>query len=176
MRLLFLTNDKYLYRKAELELSGKAQLSSDASIPFDLALVDLRTHSAEGLHRAVTVSAGDQESDLKLPLRRGELLSVIGGSGGARLSLLPESKSAVLDGRTVKLTSHEYSLLSVLISGKGEFISRERIASEVWDDAGDGLINVYVHYLREKLETVDEKIIISSRKLGYKINKAYLEV
>ena len=176
MRLLFLTEDKYLYRKAELELSGKAQLSSDPSLPFDLAIVDIRTHSAEGLHCAVTVADGDKNSNLKLPLRRGELLSVIDGRGGARLSLLPESKSAIIDGRTVKLTSHEYSLLSVLISGKGDFISRERIASEVWDDAGDGLINVYVHYLREKLETVDEKIIISSRKLGYKINKVYLEV
>jgi hypothetical protein len=179
MRLLFLTNDKYLYRKAELELKDKARLSSDASLPFDIALVDLRTHSADGIDNALTVSDGRDDADLYLPLKRGALLSVIGNAGNserARLSILPESKAAILDGRTVKLTSHEYALLSVLMSGNGEFISRERISDEVWGDAGDGLINIYIHYLREKLETLDEKIIISSRKLGYKINKAYLEV
>jgi DNA-binding response OmpR family regulator len=35
------------------------------------------------------------------------------------------------------------------------------------------VLNVYVHYLREKLED-GKKIIISSRKLGYKIDERYL--
>ena len=177
MRILFLTDDKYLYRKAELELNGKAEITADSHHPFDLAIVDTRTRSAENHPQALTISDKDGNGDFKLPLKRGELLSIIGMKRRSkRLSLLPNTKSALLDGVTIKLTSHEYSLLSILISGGGEFIPRERISKEVWEDAGDGLINIYVHYLREKLETNDEKIIISSRKLGYKINKIYLEV
>ena len=41
--------------------------------------------------------------------------------------------------------------------------------------ADEGVLNVYVHYLREKLERGGEKIIISSRGLGYKIDEKYLQ-
>ena len=34
-------------------------------------------------------------------------------------------------------------------------------------------MNVYVHYLREKLEYNGEKVIISSRKNGYKIDERF---
>ena len=35
-------------------------------------------------------------------------------------------------------------------------------------------MNVYIHYLREKLEADGEKIILSSRSHGYKIDEKYL--
>ena len=49
------------------------------------------------------------------------------------------------------------------------------LTSEGGDDADGGILNVYVHYLREKLEKRGEKIIISSRKSGYKIDEKYLK-
>ena len=52
---------------------------------------------------------------------------------------------------------------------------REEILSTVWGgEADSGVINVYIHYLREKLEVCGEKIILSSRKCGYKIDEKYL--
>ena len=36
------------------------------------------------------------------------------------------------------------------------------------------MINVYIHYLREKLELCGEKIIIASREAGYRIDKRFL--
>ena len=46
----------------------------------------------------------------------------------------------------------------------------------VWGDGADGgVLNVYIHYLREKLEAGGEKIILSSRKQGYKIVEKYLK-
>ena len=46
---------------------------------------------------------------------------------------------------------------------------------DVWgDECEGGVLNVYIHYLREKLETEGEKIIFSTRKMGYKIDKKYL--
>ena len=64
--------------------------------------------------------------------------------------------------------------MHLLCSADGEFVSREEILHSVWSgDADPGIINVYVHYLREKLED-GEKIIVSSRKNGYKIDGRYL--
>ena len=59
------------------------------------------------------------------------------------------------------------------IEAQGGFVSREEILREIWDNCADaGVINVYVHYLREKIEH-GEKIIISSRNNGYKIDEKY---
>ena len=65
--------------------------------------------------------------------------------------------------------------MSVIYGAGGEFISREEILERVWKNSADsGVINVYVHYLREKLERHGEKIILSSRKGGYRIDEKYL--
>ena len=54
-------------------------------------------------------------------------------------------------------------------------LSREEILNAVWNNEADsGVINVYIHYLREKLELDGEKIILSSRKLGYAIDERFI--
>ena len=81
----------------------------------------------------------------------------------------------MLRGEVIKLTEVEHALFLALMKRGGEFASREDILREVWgSEADEGIINVYVHYLREKLEKSGEKIIVSSRKLGYKIDGKYL--
>ncbi|MBQ2793401.1 MAG: winged helix-turn-helix transcriptional regulator [Clostridia bacterium] len=94
-------------------------------------------------------------------------------SDTGRLVLLENERAARLDGVTVRLTDVEYRLLRVLLSVPvGEYVSKQKIVAEVWGEGVDGgVVNVYVHYLREKLEKNGEKIIISSRNLGYKINE-----
>ena len=82
---------------------------------------------------------------------------------------------AYLDGKEIKLTEVEASLLGRLISASGEFVSRGELLRGVWGDSADGgVLNVYIHYLREKLEVCGEKIILSSRSAGYGIDKKYL--
>ena len=175
MRILFLTADKYLYRKVELELLGTAELIKDPDEIHDVAIVDERAFRYDG--SAKTIKLSDSAStELSLPLRRGAVTAAIFSSDSrARLKLLEGKKAVILDGEEIKLTGHEYALLSLLVSGKGNYVSRQDIGEKVWQKAGDGLINIYVHYLREKLERGDERVIISSRKLGYKINESFLE-
>ena len=58
---------------------------------------------------------------------------------------------------------------------RGEYVSREELLSRIWQNKTDkGILNVYIHYLREKLEKGGERIIISSRNLGYKINEVFI--
>ncbi len=177
MKILMLTSDEFLYKKVYLELFGIHSLTDDSSIR-DASVLIYDCESGIPLPdfcgKIIKLSRYKNDGAYLLPLHIGRLEKLISGTDMPRLSLSPDGKYAVLDGKAVKLTSHEYALLSLLICGGKSYTSREKIASEVWDNAKDGLINIYIHYLREKLESGGEKIIISSRKLGYKINEKYL--
>lgn len=172
------TDDKFLYRLIELELSDTFSVSPySEGAAADVLIIDddaKESPKPAGV-RTLRLSRSEKDGVYKLPFPRGSLLAALTlPHGEPRLSLLPDEKAAMLDGRRIKLTAHEYGLLSVLISRGGDFISREEISRAVWGEASDGLINIYVHYLREKLETEGEKIIISSRSRGYSINEKYL--
>lgn len=176
MKIALLTNDKYLEMQFSLELGDKAEISREIFADTDLALYDCESSlplpSFDG--RVIKLSRNPSGNELELPLPYGTLESLICQTGGARLTVFKDSHSCSLDGRIIKLTSVEHKLLSLLADGGGELVSREEISKKVWGGAADGLINIYVHYLREKLERGGERIIVSSRKGGYAVNKSYL--
>jgi two-component system OmpR family response regulator len=61
-----------------------------------------------------------------------------------------------------------------LVNARGAAVSREVILDRVWHgDADGGIVNVYIHYLREKLETEGERIILASRGRGYSLTEKY---
>ena len=92
-----------------------------------------------------------------------------------RLEVTPALRLVSLDGEKIALTELELKLLTAIMSGNGSFVSRERLLEVVWENKKDvGIVNVYVHYLREKLEKNGEKIILSSRGEGYKISERYV--
>ncbi len=177
MKIIILTSDIFLYKKAELELYGIHEITSDISSPDASVLIydcDSGIPLPNFQGKLLKLSRKSLPDAYSLPLPLGKLKSLVSGEDSPRLTLSKDRKSALLDGKNIKLTAHEYALLSLLISGGSEYTSREKISKEIWDNAADGLINIYIHYLREKLEHTGEKIIISSRKLGYKINDNYL--
>lgn len=176
MRVCVITDDAYLMRKVELELSAIATVGCDAkSCDFLIYDCDGRKEMPEFSGKIIKLSRSGAEDAEALPIARGRLEELIKSDTAASISLYESDKSVMFKGRKIKLTSHEYSLLSLLLSRDG-YTSRETIAKEVWGEATDGLINIYIHYLREKLEADGDKVIISSRKYGYKINEKYLEV
>ena len=73
--------------------------------------------------------------------------------------------------RPVALTAREYQLLLLLLERKGTVVSREQILSHVWNDqqgAASNVIEVYVRYLRQKLEDGGERRLIHTvRGVGY---------
>jgi DNA-binding response OmpR family regulator len=73
--------------------------------------------------------------------------------------------------REIALTAREYQLLLLLIRRAGEVVVRERILREIWDDqpgAASNVIEVYVRYLRQKLEEDGERRLIHTvRGQGY---------
>lgn len=73
--------------------------------------------------------------------------------------------------RLIELTTKEFDLLDYLLSHPRQVITRDRILEEVWryDFIGDSnIIEVYIRYLRLKLEANNEKRILQTvRGIGY---------
>ena len=73
--------------------------------------------------------------------------------------------------RPIALTAREYSLLLLLLEQRGTVVSRDRILREVWNDeqgSSSNVIEVYVRYLRQKLEESGEaRLIHTIRGRGY---------
>ncbi len=71
----------------------------------------------------------------------------------------------------VKLTVKEYDLLLYLLSHREQVISRKDILFAVWGDhwvGDDNLLDVYIRYLRKKLERPDiEPLIHTVRGVGF---------
>jgi len=73
--------------------------------------------------------------------------------------------------RPVGLTAREYQLLMLLLERKGTVVSRDLILRQVWNDdqaTTSNVIEVYVRYLRQKLEEGGERRLIHTiRGQGY---------
>jgi DNA-binding response OmpR family regulator len=58
-------------------------------------------------------------------------------------------------GRAIQLTAKEFSLLEYLLLHQGECVSRSELLAEVWqmpDETGTNVVDVYVNYVRRKVE------------------------
>ncbi|QJB37043.1 response regulator transcription factor [Chitinophaga oryzae] len=90
----------------------------------------------------------------------------------ADLRLDTTSKTASREGQEITLTAKEYALLELLLKNTGKVLSRALIAEAVWGlefDTGTNTIDVYVNYLRNKIEKgfSGEKLIHTVVGMGY---------
>ena len=73
--------------------------------------------------------------------------------------------------RKIDLSAREYSILEALIRNAGTVMTREKIESSVWNydyEGGTNVIDVYIRYLRKKIdEGYDKKLIHTVRGAGY---------
>ena len=169
------TNDSFLFQKILLDAPEWAEvIRGESGVFADIRLVDVDTvKDAAGEFLSMS-RVGD--ADIALPFPLGAITDILSedNEGAELLTLSDGERSAYLRGERIKLTELEYALLGRLMSARGEYTSKEDILRDVWNNEADaGIINVYIHYLREKLEKRGEKIILSSRKCGYKIDEKY---
>ena len=78
-------------------------------------------------------------------------------------------------GKVIPLTSKEFSLLEYLLRNKGRPLSLDEIIGHVWDYDADVLPNtveVYIRYLRQKIDDpFDKPIIHTARGFGYSVKE-----
>ena len=89
------------------------------------------------------------------------------------LTLNLETHKATLNDSTIDLTKREFELLRFLMENNGEIVSRPQILKSVWGydfEPGTKLVEVYIRYLRKKLDSPDTPSIIESlRGIGYRL-------
>ncbi|MEO0375046.1 Response regulator MprA [Acaryochloris thomasi RCC1774] len=87
------------------------------------------------------------------------------------LTLNQRTREIYRGDRSIELTAKEFDLLVYLMRHPRQVLTRDRILEEVWgyDFMGDSnIIEVYIRYLRLKLEENDEKRMIQTvRGVGY---------
>ena len=84
--------------------------------------------------------------------------------------------AATRGGRDLELTNRELELLAVLLRHPGEVLSRRALHEEVWGytfDPGTNVADVFVGYLRRKLEAGGEpRILHTVRGVGFVLRPA----
>jgi DNA-binding response OmpR family regulator len=87
------------------------------------------------------------------------------------ISINFKSKLIYLDEKPVTLTSTEFRLLEFFVRNKNRVLSRMEILEKVWGvdfNMGTNVVDVYVNYLRKKLNTnPDKKLIQTVVGMGY---------
>lgn len=87
------------------------------------------------------------------------------------IELDPASGRALRAGRNLALSAREFSLLRVFLSNPRRIMTRSRLYESVWNNEYDGMSNVldvYVNYLRNKLEDAGgSRVIHAVRGRGY---------
>jgi len=80
-------------------------------------------------------------------------------------------KEVFRNNKEIKLTSREFRLLEYLLRNKNRVVSRIDILENVWEidfDLGTNVIDVYINYLRKKIENAkSSKIIKTVIGMGY---------
>lgn len=89
----------------------------------------------------------------------------------ADLEMNLDNKSVKRASTKIDLTAKEFALLEYLIKNKNKVVSRIDIAEKVWDisfDTGTNVIDVYVNFLRKKIDKeFSPKLIHSKIGMGY---------
>ncbi len=84
-------------------------------------------------------------------------------------------REIVRNGNKIELSSKEFMLLEYLMRNPNIVLSRHRIIDHVWNfdyDSGTNLINVYIRYLRSKIDDdYDVKLIHTIRGMGYMLKE-----
>ena len=91
------------------------------------------------------------------------------------LVLDPASRKAQRGKREIKLSPKEFELLLLLMRHAGETVSRQDLLRDSWGlelESDSNLVDVYVNYLRKKIDSRDEeKLIHTVRGSGYRIGR-----
>ena len=89
----------------------------------------------------------------------------------ADLSLDCTSHRVMRGGKEITLSAKEYAMLEYFMYNQGRVLSREMIEDHVWNfdyEGGTNVVDVYISYLRKKIDDgYDKKLIHTVRGRGY---------
>lgn len=91
------------------------------------------------------------------------------------LEMNRHSKIVTRNGQNINLTPKEFNLLEFFLQHPERVLSRTEIAEKVWDthfDTGTNFIDVYINYLRKKIDRqFDHKLIHTKSGMGFVLKR-----
>jgi len=92
------------------------------------------------------------------------------------LRINDDAKTVERGGNLISLTATEYRLLLTLMKNRGKVLSRLDLLESAWDinfDLGTNVVDVYINYLRKKLDSeYKQKLIHTVIGMGYVLKEA----
>ncbi len=89
----------------------------------------------------------------------------------ANLTVDVTSRTVKRDDKSLKLSTREFTILEYMIRNKGKILSRDTIEQHIWNydyEGGTNVIDVYIRYLRKKIDDgYEPKLIHTIRGIGY---------
>lgn len=89
----------------------------------------------------------------------------------ADLSMDCTARTVTRGGTEIRLSAKEYAMLEYLMYNQGRVLSREMIEDHVWNfdyEGGTNVVDVYISYLRKKIDDgYDKKLIHTVRGRGF---------
>ena len=87
------------------------------------------------------------------------------------LVLCTDTHKVTRGGREITLSAREYTLLRYMMQNQGIVLSRDKLEQHIWNydfTGGSNVIDVYIRYLRRKIDEGSEKKLIHTvRGAGY---------
>jgi DNA-binding response OmpR family regulator len=94
----------------------------------------------------------------------------------SNLVLDDDAKMVSRNGKDIILTATEYRLLFTLLKNKGKVLSRMDLLENAWDinfNVGTNVVDVYINYLRKKIDAdFESKLIHTAVGMGYILKEA----
>ena len=91
------------------------------------------------------------------------------------ISVNPATSELICDTCSVRLGAKEFEIIRLLIANTGILLSKETIYLKVWGynaEVEDNIVEVYISFLRKKLEHIGSKVKISVvRMVGYRLER-----
>ena len=92
------------------------------------------------------------------------------------ISLNLESHDLSCGSKSINLSYKEFSIANILISSKGQIVSKDMLISKVWgveSSAVDNNVEAYISFLRKKLKFLGSNTQIETmRKVGYRLKSS----
>lgn len=92
------------------------------------------------------------------------------------ISLNLESHDLSCGSKAINLSYKEFSIANILISSKGQIVSKDMLISKVWgveSSAVDNNVEAYISFLRKKLKFLGSNTQIETvRKVGYRLESS----
>lgn len=97
----------------------------------------------------------------------------------ADLEINLETKEFFRQGKVIPLTPREFDLMEYFIRNPERVLSKTEISEKVWDlhfDTGTNVVEVYVNFLRKKVDKdFEQKLIHTQFKIGYMLRAEHAD-